>query len=111
MSIRKRTWKNSKGDAKEAWVVDYIDQAGKRRLKTFERKKEASAFAATATVEIKHGLHTPESESPTVSEAAAAWIADCGDLERATLAQYRQHVTLHILISSLICLHSRGIFE
>jgi len=96
MSIRKRTWKNSKGDAKEAWVVDYIDQAGKRRLKTFERKKEASAFAATATVEIKHGLHTPESESPTVSEAAAAWIADCGDLERATLAQYRQHVTLHI---------------
>jgi hypothetical protein len=33
MSIRKRTWKTAKGDAKEAWVVDYVDQAGKRRLK------------------------------------------------------------------------------
>jgi len=31
-----------------------------------------------------------------VSEAAAAWLADCDDLERATLAQYRQHVKLHI---------------
>ncbi len=96
MSIRKPTWTTAKGEAKEAWVVDYVDQSGKRRLKTFSRKKEASAFAVTATVEIKQGLHTPESESPTVSEAAAAWIADCGDLERATLAQYRQHVTLHI---------------
>ena len=30
MSIRKRTWKTAKGEAKEAWVVDYVDQAGKR---------------------------------------------------------------------------------
>ena len=38
MSIRKRTWKTAKGEAKEAWVVDYVDQGGKRRLKTFEEK-------------------------------------------------------------------------
>jgi len=56
MSVRKRTWKNSKSETKEAWVVDYVDQGGKRRLKTFERKKEATAFAATATVEIKQRL-------------------------------------------------------
>jgi integrase len=97
MSIRKRTWKTAKGEAKEAWVVDYVDQGGKRRLKTFERKKEASAFAATATVEIKHGLHTPESESPTVSEAAAAWISDCDNLERATL------VKLSRLSTPMVC--------
>jgi integrase len=41
MSIRKRTWKTAKGDAREAWVVDYVDQTGKRRLKTFKKKKEA----------------------------------------------------------------------
>ena len=97
MSIRKRTWKTAKGEAKEAWVVDYVDQGGKRRLKTFERKKEASAFAATATVEIKHGLHTPESELPTVSEAAAAWISDCDNLERATL------VKLSRLSTPMVC--------
>jgi len=47
VSIRKRTWKNGKGESKTVWVVDYVDQGGKRRLKTFERKKEADDFAAT----------------------------------------------------------------
>jgi integrase len=46
MSIRKRTWKTTKGDAKEAWVVDYVDQAGKRRLKTFSKKKDADVCVA-----------------------------------------------------------------
>ena len=41
------------GDAREAWVVDYVDQHGKRRLKTFRLQREAKAFSATtATVEI-----------------------------------------------------------
>ena len=40
MSIRKRSWTNSKGELREAWVVDYVDkiERGKRRLKTFEKK-------------------------------------------------------------------------
>ena len=41
MSVRKRAWKTSNGSRKEAWVVDYVDQRGKRHLKTFQRKKEA----------------------------------------------------------------------
>ena len=28
MSIRRRSWTTSKGEAREAWVVDYADQAG-----------------------------------------------------------------------------------
>jgi len=98
MSIRKRAWKTAAGDTKEAWVVDYTDQDGKRRLRTFDRRSKAKDFAATATVEIKQGVHTPESQSVTVSEAAQLWLEDCtaNGLERATLAQYRQHVELHI---------------
>jgi integrase len=98
MSVRKRTWKTSKGETKEAWVVDYADQTGKRRLRTFDRKSKAKDFAAIATNEIKQGVHTPESMSPIVSEAAEQWLEDCGarGLERATLVQYRQHVSLHI---------------
>ena len=38
MSIRKRAWK-SNGAEKSAWCVDYVDQHGKRRLKTFALKK------------------------------------------------------------------------
>jgi integrase len=98
MSIRKRAWKTAKGEAKQAWVVDYFDQDGRRRLRTFPRLKAARDFAATATIEIKQGTHTPESESPTVREAAEVWLDDCSahGLEQATLAQYRQHVKLHI---------------
>jgi integrase len=41
MSVRKRAWVTSKGVEKEAWIVDYVDQARRRRLKTFAKKKAA----------------------------------------------------------------------
>ena len=44
MSVRKRTWKTAAGEERHAWIVDYADQAGKRRMKTFRLKKEADAF-------------------------------------------------------------------
>ena len=37
-SIRKRKW----GDGREAWVVDYKDQGGKRAIQTFATKKRLS---------------------------------------------------------------------
>ena len=69
MSVRKRQWKTSRGEDREAWVVDYVDQQGTRLLKTFPRKKEADAFAATATVEIREGTHVADSARVTVKEA------------------------------------------
>jgi integrase len=98
MSVRKRAWTTSRGVEKEAWVVDYVDQAGKRRLKTFMKKKAADAYAATANVEIRAGLHTADSASITVAEAGKRWIetGEQAGLERATLDAYRQHLKLHI---------------
>ena len=98
MSIRKRGWKTAKGEAKEAWVVDYVDQAGKRRLKTFARKKDADAFRSQAHVEVKAGVHTPDSASITVAKAAEKWLDTCRarGLERSTINSYIQHARLHI---------------
>jgi len=98
MSVRKRTWTTRKGITKEAWVVDYVDQQDNRRLKTFPRKKDADAFAATATVEISEGTHVAESASITVREAGELWItgSENAGLERSTLDQYRQHIAIHI---------------
>jgi integrase len=103
MSVRKRAWTTSKGIEKEAWVVDYVDQAGKRRLKTFMKKKGADNFAATANVEIRAGVHTADSASVTVAEAGRLWVdtAERGSpgrepLERSTVTAYRQHLKLHI---------------
>jgi integrase len=98
MSIRKRFWRTAKGEEKQAWIVDYADQGGKRHIKTFERKKDAKDYADKASVDVKAGVHVADSETVTVSKAAALWLEDCAanGLERATLAQYRQHVNLHI---------------
>jgi integrase len=98
MSVRKRAWTTSKGEQKEAWVVDYVDQTGKRRLKTFAKKKAADNFEATANVEIRAGIHTADSASMTISEAGKLWLqtGENAGLERATLSTYRQHLQFHI---------------
>lgn len=98
MSVRKREWTTPKGVAKSAWVVDYSDMAGKRRLKTFAKKKEADQFAATATVEVREGTHVADSASITVAEAGKLWIATGENvgLERSTLNQRKNHLENHI---------------
>jgi integrase len=53
MSVRKRTWTTSKGEEREAWIVDYVDQTGERKLKTFATKKEADAWKVTALHEVQ----------------------------------------------------------
>ena len=96
-TVRKRTWRNSKGE-QTAWVADYFDQHGSRRIKTFAKKKEADAFLVTTQGEMARGVHTPESGSITVAEACEIWIerGELEKLERTTLKQYRSHADLHI---------------
>jgi hypothetical protein len=98
MSVRKRKWTAGAGPEKEAWVVDYVDLEGKRRLKTFAKKKNAHAYAATASVDLRSGLHVADTASQTVHEAGTVWIVDAerAGLERATVDQYRQHLNFHI---------------
>ena len=98
MSVRKRAWKTAKGETKTAYVADYVDQKGERHIKTFDRKKEADAYQATVKVEVRHGMHTPDSESITVAQAGEHWIktGEGNDLERATLDEYRRHLDMHI---------------
>lgn len=97
MAIRKRTW-TSGGTERTAWVVDYQDQTGKRRLKTFKTKKAADSWATDALYQVKAGAHRPESARILVKEAGERWITQAkhDGLERSTVTQYRQHLDLHI---------------
>lgn len=98
MSVRKREWVTGKGEAKTAWVVDFADEKGVRRLKTFKLKKQADAFAASTSVAISGGEFVADRATSNVSEAAKNWIrsgADAG-LERTTVDQRCQHVRFHI---------------
>jgi integrase len=97
--VRKRAWKTKLGEAKEAWIVDYVDGKGERHIKTFARKSDAAAHHASVTVDVAKGVHTPESRSLTVAKAAEHWLeaAALEGLERSTLDHYRTHVIRHIV--------------
>jgi integrase len=98
MSVRKRTWKNTKGETQEGWVVDYVDQHRKRHIKTFTKKKAADAYHATVAVEVREGRHTADSDSITVAEAGKHWIktGETNSLERTTIEHYQYLLDLHI---------------
>jgi hypothetical protein len=97
MSVRRRTWQNHDGSQGTAWIVDYVDQAGHRHTKNFERKRDADAYHATVAVNVRAGVHTAESRSITVTEAGELWLKASASLERTTLESYEQQLRLHIV--------------
>src|SRR5262249_51511356 len=70
-----------------------------RRHRQFRTKREADCFHTKARTEVAAGVHTPDSASITVAEAADLWLDRCerDALERSTILAYRQHVELHIV--------------
>src|SRR5262249_49957674 len=99
MSVRKRTWPNRDGSQGEAWVVAYTDHEGKRRIRSFEKKREADRYHASVSNELRSGIHVPDSQSVTVAEAGRLWLEGCeaASRERPTLAYYRQPLERHII--------------
>jgi integrase len=99
MSVRKRIWTNGDGSRGEAWIAEYTDFEGKRRIRTFETKRAADAFHATVAGELRTGIHVPDSQSVTVAEAGRLWLQGCeaAGLERSTVDAYRQHLDRHII--------------
>ena len=98
MSVRKRKWLTRSGEAREAWVVDYVDQHGERHLETFAKKKEADARHAEAKVDVRSGVYVASSKGVSVRQAGESWVkaAEAHGLERSTVKQYREHTDHHI---------------
>jgi integrase len=99
MTVRKRAWTNRDGSQSETWVVAYTDQAGKRRLKSFDKKHEANSYQVGLGGELRSGVHVPDSQSVTIAEAGRLWLktSEIAGLERTTLDQYRQQLELHTI--------------
>lgn len=81
-SVSKRTW-TYKAVEKEAWVVRYSDQRGKRRLKTFDKKKDADKYRNKVEVEIEKGEHIADADTSTVKVVAEAYVRHCEERLRA----------------------------
>ena len=98
MSVRLRLFPDPKTGPNRAWVADYVDGNGKRQRRQFALKKDALAFEKRAATEVADGTHIAQSDSITVEEAGELWIKakQRAGREQATIAQYRQHLDLHI---------------
>lgn len=81
------------------WQAGYVDGAGERRFKMFEKKSDAEAWLVEVQHDVARGTHTPGSLSPLVKDAAALWIKRCKEkrLEPMTVKGYEEHVDLHIV--------------
>jgi integrase len=98
MAVAKRTWTTPSGETRTAWVVRYYDADRKFRTKTFKRERDATAWEAQTKVDLKKGIHRPDSASITVGEAADLWLerARAEGLEPAAIVSYEVHCRLHI---------------
>ena len=90
--------RRARASKRKSWIVDYMDQAGDRHIQTFSRKKDADDYHATVKVDVSKGIHTAQSKSLTVAEAADDWLkyVELEKRERSTLDHYRNHVKNHI---------------
>jgi integrase len=106
-AMRTEVAKRSKEDVKlleqyppqEAWIVDYVDGAGRRHIQTFEKKKAADVYASKVKVDVNAGMHVALDNNRTMADVAQEWLkhVESEGRERATLRQYRQHVVHHIV--------------
>ncbi|QNP43755.1 hypothetical protein H9L15_03590 [Sphingomonas daechungensis] len=97
-TIKKRRWQTSKGEWREAFRVSYTDREGRRHHKQFEMRRDADAYRIKAESELARGIHTPEAQSITLSQAADIWISasEANGCDRATIKTYREIVNRHV---------------
>jgi integrase len=103
-SVRRRTWKTERGEAKSAWVVDYSDSRGDRQRKHFSNKKAADAFRIHIEGQMQAGTYRPNADKVTVKEVCESFLEHCERrnerderMTRKMLVVYKGHVNNHIL--------------
>lgn len=93
-SVSKRPHTRADGTDGAKWTVRYYDEKGVRRSKGCTSKKEADAFKRKVEREIEDGTHTPDTETVTVKQAAAAFLADADQRFKAGQIGRSRLVTL-----------------
>jgi integrase len=88
----------------KVFLCDYVDTNGKRRAKQFPRRKDADAFLVGARGQIRDGTYVHDADSLTVRQATDLWfdhidarVESGRRMERATAADYKAKMRLHIL--------------
>jgi hypothetical protein len=84
MSVRKRKWRTSRGEVREAWIVDYNRGNGQRSIKTFTSQKDADDFARSMAA----GTDIPETIAEMLLRLRDPNRGDLTRVERAFLCGF-----------------------
>ena len=101
-SVAKREWTHN-GETKTAWVVRYTDHGGNRRMKTFEKKKDADKYRTEVETELGTGNHTPDSETARVRAVCERFLkhaeqrVEAGTMGRARYTSLATVVKKHMI--------------
>jgi integrase len=81
--------------------VDFRDQFGKQRRKTFDTHREAAAYEKEVFAQVSKGEYVPPSNE-TIRDIAVKWYEGkaAQAYRRSTLCQWKNHID-HFIISSL----------
>jgi integrase len=98
-TVTKRVWTDANGHRKEAWRISYKDASGTRRHVQRRTKKEADSYALTVEMEKRLGVHVPDADSLTISDAVRIWLgtAEADGCDRGTLKSYKEIAKRHIV--------------
>ncbi len=101
-SVRKRKWTH-KGVEREAWVVAYTDQSGKRRIKTFDKKADAVKHRAEVEVELEQGTHVSAIKHGTIRTVGELFVKQAearfrdGQIGWNRVREIKQHIDVRIV--------------
>jgi integrase len=103
-SVRKRNWKIATGEAKTAWIIDYVDNRGRRLRKHFQTKKAADTFRINIEGQLQTGTYRAAADKVRVKDACESFLEHCEGrherderMTRKMLVVYRGHINNHIL--------------
>lgn len=96
--VTERTWTGKSGKTHKTPVVRYYDAEGIYRTKTFKTKRAAEEWKAQTLVDMKKGIHRPDSTSITIRQAGALWLETCeaDNLEPEAVRNYESYLRMHI---------------
>jgi integrase len=59
------------------WQASYVDAAGHRRAKLFDRKADGHSWLTKVSRDVQLGTHVPASDSPTVQDVCKDYLEHC----------------------------------
>jgi integrase len=95
ISKRTVTWTTKNGEQRtaEKWRARYIDPAGKRYARNFDRKRDAQIWLDEQTTKLVTGTHiAPHLARTTVEEWCDVWLAGYATRRDSTVRQAKTHV-------------------